>query len=131
MNQTENNEQTTQQNKTIWKLAVAAFIFAAMFFGANALAGQNVLLNIVCALVLAGAAVFCGRKISSHHKFTTREVAFIGMMSAIVFPTIFLSPFHWQSAVILPVYTLQMLSAFWLVFRSVRLPEDSLPASVR
>ena len=60
MNQTENNEQTTQQNKTIWKLAVAAFIFAAMFFGANALAGQNVLLNIVCALVLAGAAVFCG-----------------------------------------------------------------------
>ena len=127
MNQTENNEQTTQQNKTIWKLAVAAFIFAAMFFGANALAGQNVLLNIVCALVLAGAAVFCGRKISSHHKFTTREVAFIGMMSAIVF----LSPFHWQSAVILPVYMLQMLSAFWLVFRSVRLPEDSLPASVR
>lgn len=84
MNQTENNEQTTQQNKTIWKLAVAAFIFAAMFFGANALAGQNVLLNIVCALVLAGAAVFCGRKISSHHKFTTREVAFIGMMLSLI-----------------------------------------------
>ena len=91
MNQTENNEQTTQQNKTIWKLAVAAFIFAAMFFGANALAGQNVLLNIVCALVLAGAAVFCGRKISSHHKFTTREVAFIGMMSAIVFVSNYIS----------------------------------------
>ena len=91
MNQTENNEQTTQQNETIWKLAVAAFIFAAMFFGANALAGQNVLLNIVCALVLAGAAVFCGRKISSHHKFTTREVAFIGMMSAIVFVSNYIS----------------------------------------
>ena len=91
MNQTENHEQTTQQNKTIWKLAVAAFVFGAMFFGANALAGQNVLINIVCALVLVGAAVFCGRKISSHHKFTTREVAFIGMMSAIVFVSNYIS----------------------------------------
>lgn len=91
MNQTENQNQTSQKNKTAWKLAVAVFTFVAMFFGAKSITGQNILVNTLSALVFAGAAIFCGKKASSHHKFTTREVAFIGMMSAIVFVSNYIS----------------------------------------
>lgn len=87
--ETANNTAITE--KTMWKAGLAVCFMAVLFLGTKALAKQNIVVNLILAVVFAAGAVFCGKKGSSHHKFTTKEIAFIGMMSAIVFVSNYIS----------------------------------------
>ncbi len=87
------NQSEETSKKTGWKIGLVICFLAALFCGTAALSKQNILMNTIGAVVLAIGAVFCGKKSISekHHKFTTREIAFIGVMSAIVFVSNYIS----------------------------------------
>lgn len=93
MNQEKTENISQNSSKTGWKIGLAVCILAAMFLATAALSKQNILWNSIGAILFAAAAVFCGKKSKAekHRPFTTRQIAFIGMMSAIVFVSNYIS----------------------------------------
>ena len=78
--------------KILWTAGLALCLMVALFFAAAALAGKSPIVNFALAALGGAGAVFCAVKTPAAKKrFTTREIAFIGMMGAIVFVSNYIS----------------------------------------